>query len=167
MSERKQMSDAEYQSKYKFLTTNIIQFIMKNPQFNIHNIKLHHKKTNPPFTIINDSQYLFHHTGDAILKKLKTIHQDGSYKVYTYDPKNGVYMNKKKTQIVVSLSAFSLLMQKKDDLCDLDPDIIKHLGLLNNSVVGNFVFDRMRSNHTGNHYRNDNIYVPKSVYGMK
>jgi len=148
------------------MVKDIIEFVKNNPQFDINKAmtKCHnYNQLNSPFIVVPDSQYLSQYGK----KKMKLFHQDGSKRVYYFDKKNGVYLNKKKTQVAYSNIASIMMVLKIEDIKDLDDPTRRALTLIETKYADKIFFNRLIENITGNHYRNQTINVPKSVYGMK
>jgi len=127
---------------------------------------------------------------DKFLKFMITIHATNKSKEYKmkvkddknvilkfiYDKKDGIFKTKKKNRILaphmITLIQDQIIHNEgldKNISEKLEQQYYKKYGCWNNNndTFSNEIQEDRIKNHTGNHYRNKKINVPKSVYGNK
>jgi hypothetical protein len=137
---------------------NLDTFIRINPEFSV--INQYRVREDNVVLLDNNSFYLLLHRS---VEKHNVRGSDGSIRTYIYDVNDGIYKTKNKNYI---LAPHIFMVYELRTKLGIITDMKKYWETYNdNKVFKQEVNVAMKSLHTGNHYRNKKVYVPKSVYG--
>jgi len=157
---------------------NIMDFMDRNPQY--WELNPENSKANDNVICCNNDKFLklmcLIHATKAKKKEytLKIKDNKNVYTKFIYDKKDGVFKTKNKNRIlaphmITLIQAIIILGDDKDNIKKMEELYYGTYGGWNcdSDAFYNEVKENRIKNHTGNHYRNKNINVPPSVYGIK
>ncbi len=151
--------DANAKTILKNAVLNLHEFCEKNYKFNIETSFKNQTKDDKVVLVDNNTYYLLIQHG----KERHSIRgSDGTKRIYIYDEKDGIYKTKFKTHIIAPHFHLPYEMWK----CGFKINWRNYWEKYSADGVFDEQSSRIRKKlHTGNHYRNNFVSVPKSVYG--
>ncbi len=137
---------------------NLDTFIRINPKFSV--INQYRVREDNVVLLDNNSFYLLLHRG---VEKHNVRGSDGSIRTYIYDDNDGIYKTKNKNLI---LAPHVFMVYELRTKLGIATDMKQYWDTYNDDkVFKKEVYETINRLHTGNHYRNNFVSVPKSVYG--
>ena len=137
---------------------NLDTFIRINPKFSV--INQYRVREDNVVLLDNNSFYLLLHRG---VEKHNVRGSDGCIRTYIYDVNDGIYKTKNKNLI---LAPHVFMVYELRTKLGIATDMKQYWDTYNDDkVFKKEVYETINRLHTGNHYRNNFVSVPKSVYG--